>query len=194
MKNSARILFCGAICLAACAAAYAGNDEAEARRIAESAIKTGAIDYLTDRDFLLDGSKIKATARAIDPKQNVKTEIKELKLLPDSVTLKFKVDAPFRFEGKLINDDKEQDIRGKANIGQLVSIEAKYWFDDRGLQVDAKATDMEFSGKVEELMPEDGGGGKSAAGKILIKQLNRQKDDLLRDFNQWQQEYQRKNR
>jgi hypothetical protein len=194
MNHSGRTLAGIAICWFACLVAYAQNDEDEARRIAEDAIKVGVIDYLTDRDFKLDGLQIKATARAIDPKEDVKVELREFDLLPGSVKIQFKVSARFRFEGNVTLEEQTTDVRGEAKIGQLVSLEAKYMVDDRGLHVDAKATDIKFSAKITEVFPEDAGGGKEALAKTVARQLRRQKEDILREFNEWQQEYQRKNR
>lgn len=194
MNKSGRILLSLAVYSLACLTAHAQNEYAEGKRIAEAAIKAGAIDYLTDRDFRLDGKRIKATARAIDPKQHAKIELKEFELLPGRVTLKFKVNAPFRFEGQVTIDDTTTDVRGMANIVQLISLEAKYSLDDRGLHVDAKATDIKFSAKIDEVVPEGAGGGKAALAKLVVRQLRRQKDELLREFNEWQQEYQRKSR
>jgi hypothetical protein len=186
---------CGILCLVVSyVRAVAATEEEQGRRIAEAAIKTGAIDYLTDREFKLDGPKIKLSARAIDPKESVKIELKEFKLLLSSVELKFKITAPFLFEGTVKSEDGDRELRGKGDISQLVSMQAKYWFDRQGLQVEAKATDIEFSGKIVELTPEDVGGGKSAVGKLIVGQLQRQKDELLRSFNEWQAEYERKSR
>ncbi len=65
-----------------CLALAQNDDEDAARKIAEEAIKIGAIDYLTDREFKLDGPQLVATARAIDPKEHVKIDLREFNLLP----------------------------------------------------------------------------------------------------------------
>jgi hypothetical protein len=229
-----------AICLLGFRAAHAQNDEEEqGKKIAEEAVKIGAVDYLTDREFKLDGPQLVATARAIDPKEHVKIELREFNLLPGRVDLKVKINAPFRFEGRITIDDavvqnsmwegsptpmgrrdsirvelqseigvgdashsslltakpvddKTSDVRGEANIGQIVTIEAKYWVDDRGLHIDARATELKFSVAVRELAPEDAAGGKRAVAKMTLAQLARQREELLRDFNDWQAAYQRK--
>ena len=183
-----------ALCFLGCLTARAQDEEEAARKIAEAAIRVGALDYLTDREFKLEGPQIVATAQAIDPKEHLKVEIREFELLPDRVTMKFRLLARFRFEGKITVDDTVTEGRGQADIGQLISLEAKYWFDNDGLHVDARATDMKFSVKVRELVPEDLVGGAAAVGKIAAQQLRRQKDELLRQFNEWQADYQRKMR
>jgi hypothetical protein len=177
-----------------CLALAQNDDEDAARKIAEEAIKIGAIDYLTDREFKLDGPQLVATARAIDPKEHVKIDLREFNLLPGRADLKVKINALFRFDGRVTVDDKTSDVRGEANIGQLITIEAKYWADDQGLHVDAKATELKFSIAVRELVPEDAVGGKRAFAKMTLAQLARQRDELLRDFNDWQADYQRKMR
>jgi hypothetical protein len=183
------------VALLACRAAFAQNEDEDAgRKIAEEAIKVGAIDYLTDREFKLDGPQIVATARAIDPKEHVKIDLREFSLLPGRADLKVKINALFRFEGRVTVDDKSSDVRGEANIGQLITIEAKYWADDQGLHIDARATELKFSMAIRELWPEDAAGGKRAAARITLAQLARQRDELLRDFNDWQADYQRKMR
>ena len=144
------------------------EDEDAARKIAEDAIKIGAIDYLTDREFKLDGPQIVATVRAIDPKEHVKIDLREFNLLPGRADLKVKINARIRFEGRVTVDDKTSDVRGEANIGQLITIEAKYWADDQGLHVDAKATELKFSIAVRELVPEDAAGGKRAFAKMTL--------------------------
>jgi hypothetical protein len=194
MRHHISLALVTAVSLIGLSAAQAQNDEEEGRKIAEAAIRIGAIDYLTDRDFKLDGPQIVATARAIDPKENVKVELKEFQLLPGRADLKVKIDALIRFDGRVTIDEKAIDVRGEANIGQLLTIEAKYWTDDRGLHVDATATEVKFSVAVRELVPEDAGGGKRAIAKIMLAQLARQRKQLLRDFNDWQAEYQRKMR
>jgi len=122
----------------------------------------------------------------------VKIDLREFNLLPGRVDLKVKIDARFRFEGRLMVEDNRSDVRGEANIGQIVTIEARYWTDDRGLHVDARATALKFSVKIHELVPEEAAGGKRAFAKLALKQLARQRKELLRDFNDWQAEYQRK--
>jgi hypothetical protein len=180
------------VCLLGYLTARGQENEEEARKIAEAAIRVGAIDYLTDRDFKLDGEQIVATARAIDPKEHLQVELRKFSLLPGRADLKFRLLARFRFEGKITIDDVTRDCRGEADIGQLVTIEAKYWVDSDGLHVDARATDIKFSVKIHEITPDDIAGGREAAGKIAVQQLRRQKDELLRQFNEWQAEYQRK--
>jgi hypothetical protein len=182
-----------AICLLGVRDAHAQNDEEEqGRKIAEEAIKIGAIDYLTDREFKLDGPQLVAKARAIDPKEHVKIDLREFHLLPGRADLSVKITARVGFEGRIRVDDKTSDVRGEANIGQLITIEAKYWVDDQGLHVDARATELKFSIAVRELAPEDVAGGKRAVARITLAQLARQREELLRDFNDWQADYQRK--
>jgi hypothetical protein len=48
--------------------------------------------------------------------------------------------------------------------------------------------------KIRELTPDDIAGGPTAVTKIAVQQLRRQKDELLRQFNEWQADYQRKMR
>jgi hypothetical protein len=239
MKYAFVSFIVAAICLLTFRAAHAQNDEEEqGRKIAEEAIKVGAIDYLTDREFKLDGPQLVATARAIDPKEHVKIELREFNLLPGRVDLKVKINALFRFDGRVTVDealahslvwegspipmircapqqvevrreivvrhgrssigdashvdDKTSDVRGEANIGQIVTIEARYWADNEGLHVDARATELKFTVAVRELAPEDAAGGKRAVAKIALGQLARQREELLRDFNDWQADYQRK--
>lgn len=195
MKQFIASFIAVAICLFGLRAAHAQNDEEEqGRKIAEEAIKIAAVDYLTDREFKLDGPQIVATARAIDPKEHVKIELREFNLLPGRADLKVKINALFRFEGRVTVDDETSDVRGEANIGHIVTIEAKYWVDDRGLHVDARATELKFSVTLRELAPEDAGGGKRAFAKLALAQLARQREELLRDFNDWQADYQRKMR
>jgi hypothetical protein len=170
------------------------TDEDQARKIAEEAIRVGAIDYLTDREFKLDGPEIVATAQVIDPKEHLKVELREFQLLPGRVDLKFRLLTRFRFEGQITGDDTTRDGRGEADIGQLITLEAKYWIDSEGLHVDARATDIKFSVKIRELTPADIAGGPAAVARIASQQLRRQKDELLRQFNEWQAEYQRKMR
>jgi hypothetical protein len=192
MKHPIGLLLMSAVCLFCVHAAQAQYEEEEGRKFAEAAIKIGAIDYLTDRDFKLDGPQLVASARAVDPKENVKVELREFNLLPGRADLKVKINALFRFDGRVTADDKAIDVRGEANFGQLITIEARYWSDDRGLHVEAKATKLKFSVAVRELVPEDAAGGKRAVAKIALAQLARQREELLRDFNDWQAEYQRK--
>jgi hypothetical protein len=195
MKRPFVKLIAVTICLLAFRAAQAQNDEEEqGRKIAEEGIKIGAIDYLTDRDFKLDGPQIVVTARAIDPKEHVKIELREFNLLPGRADLKVKINALVRFDGQMLLDNNKRDVRGEANIGQLITIEARYWVDDRGLHVEARATELKFSVAVRELWPEDAAGGKRAFARIALAQLARQREELLRDFNDWQAEYQRKMR
>jgi hypothetical protein len=231
-----------AICfLDVCAAQAQNDDEEQGRRIAEAGIKIAAIEYFTDREFKLDGPQIVVTARAIDPKEHVKIELREFNLLPGRVDLKVKINALFRFDGRVTVDDasahqnlwedsvapigrrerlrvklqrkigvgdashieigdashiddKTADVRGEGNLGQLVTFEAKYWVDDQGLHVEAKATELKFSVAVRELAPEDAAGGKRAFARIALAQLARQREELLRDFNDWHADYQRKMR
>jgi hypothetical protein len=193
MKQFIANFIVAAICLLSLRTARAQNDEEEqGRKIAEEAIKIGAVDYLTDREFKLDGPQLVATARAIDPKEHVKIELREFNLLPGRVDLKVKINALFRFDGRVTVDDKTSDVRGEANIGQIITIEAKYWVDDRGLHVDARATELKFSVAVRELAPEDAAGGKRPFAKMTLAQLARQREEVLRDFNDWQAAYQRK--
>jgi hypothetical protein len=197
MKHAIASFSVAAVCLIAFRAehARAQNDEEEqGRKIAEEGIKIGAIEYLTDREFKLDGPQLVATARAIDPKEHVKIDLQEFNLLPGRADLKVKISALFRFEGRVTVDDEKSDVRGEARIGQLITIEAKYWADEQGLHVDAKATELKFSIAVRELAPEDAAGGKRAVAKIALAQLARQREELLRDFNDWQADYQRKMR
>jgi hypothetical protein len=195
MKQLFANFIVAAICLLSLRAAHAQNDEEEqAKKIAEEGIKIGAVEYLTDREFKLDGPQLTATARAIDPKEHVKIELREFNLLPGRVDLKVKINALFRFEGRVTVDDKTSDVRGEANIGQIVTFEAKYWVDDQGLHVDARATELKFSVAVRELAPEDAAGGKRAVARIALAQFARQREELLRDFNDWHAEYQRKMR
>jgi hypothetical protein len=197
MKYAATKLLLTTICLFAFRTTYTvaqTEDEDVARKIAEEAIKIAAIDYLTDREFKLDGPEITATVRAIDPKKHVKIDLREFNLLPGRVDLKVKITARIRFEGRVTVDDKTTDVRGEANIGQIVTIEARYWVDDQGWRAEAKATELKFSIAVRELWPEDAAGGKRAVGKIALAQLARQREELLRDFNDWQADYQRKMR
>jgi hypothetical protein len=193
-KSFGRVSIVIMVCLFDALFAHGQNEEEQARKTAEEAVKIGAIDYLTDREFKLDGPQIAATARALNPKEHVKIELKEFELGPGSVRLKANIVALFRFEGKVTVDKEAKDVRGEANVGQLVTIEAQYWIDNTGLHVDAKATEMKFSAKVRELVPEDAAGGKAAFGKLVLKQLGRQKEAILREFNNWQQEYQRRMR
>jgi hypothetical protein len=191
MNVSARILIAVAVCLVVCRGAHAQEDEEQARKFAEAAIRIGAIDYLTDREFKLDGEEIVATGRAMDPKEHVKVKLIELELLPGRADLKCRIDCRFRLDGKLTVDDSESDFRGEANVGQLFTVEAKYWSDDRGSHIDAKITELKFSIKIHELYPENAGGGKTPVAKIILKQLGKQKEDLLREINEWQAEYTR---
>jgi hypothetical protein len=193
MKHPLASFILAAICLLGFRVAKAQNeDEDAARKIAEEAIKVGAVDYLTDREFKLDGEQIVATARAIDPKEHVKIELRKFELLPGRADLKVKIKALFRFDGRVTVDDTTSDVRGEANIGQLVTIEAKYWVDDQGWHAEAKATELKFSVAVRELAPDEAAGGKRAVAKIALAQLARQRDELLREFNDWQADYQRK--
>jgi hypothetical protein len=195
MKYAIASLSVLAICLIGVRAAHAQaqtDDEDAGRKIAEEAIKIGAIDYLTDREFKLDGPQLVATARAIDPKEHVKIDLQEFNLLPGRADLKVKINALFRFEGRVTVDDEKSDVRGEARIGQLITIEARYWVDDQGLHVEARATELKFSIAVRELAPEDAAGGKRAVARIALAQLARQRDELLREFNDWQADYQRK--
>jgi hypothetical protein len=197
MKHGVATLAIAAICLLAFGTTYAysqNDDQEQGRKIAEEAIKIAAIDYLTDREFKLDGPHFVATARAIDPKEHVKIELREFNLLPGRADLKVKITARVRFDGRITIDEKTTDVRGEANIGQLVTIEAKYWVDDQGWRAEAKATELKFSIAVRELFPEDAAGGKQSVAKIALAQLARQREELLRDFNDWQAEYQRKMR
>jgi len=192
MKHPNAYFILAAICLLGFRAAQAQNDDQEAaRKIAEEAIKIGAVDYLTDREFKIDGPQFVATARAVDPKEHVKIELREFELLPGRADLKVKIKALLRFDGRVTVDDKTSDIRGEANIGQLVTIEAKYFVDDQGLHVDAKATELKFSVAVRELAPAGAAGGRRAFAKIVLAQLARQREELLREFNDWQAAYQR---
>ncbi|HEY3392216.1 MAG TPA: hypothetical protein VGK58_05895 [Lacipirellulaceae bacterium] len=152
MQNSIAGIIVGAICSLGVGTAQAQNDEEEqGRKIAEEAIKAGAVDYLTDREFKLDGPQLVASARAIDPKEHVKIELREFELLLGRADLKVKINALFRFDGRVAVDDKRIDVRGEATIGQIVTIEAKYWVDDRGLHIDARATELKFSARCASL-------------------------------------------
>ncbi|HEX2476879.1 MAG TPA: hypothetical protein VHK01_19145, partial [Lacipirellulaceae bacterium] len=169
MKYFNVVLIVAAICLISLHAAHAQNeDEDAAKKIAEEAIKIAAVDYLTDREFKLDGQQIVATVRAVDPKEHVKIDLREFNLLPGRVDLKVKITARIRFEGRVTVDEKTTDVRGEANIGQLVTIEAKYWVDDQGWRAEAKATELKFSIAVRELWPEDAAGGKRAVARLTL--------------------------
>ena len=131
MRYTITILVVAGFTLGTFCLAHAQNDDEDAgRTIAEEAIKIGAIDYLTDREFKLDGPQLAATVRAIDPKEHVKIDLREFNLLPGRADLKVKISALFRFEGRVTVDDENSDVRGEARIGQLITIEAKYWADD----------------------------------------------------------------
>jgi hypothetical protein len=195
MNQPLRQIILATVCLlsllGASTAQAQNDDEEQGRKIAEEGIKIGAIEYLTDREFKLDGPQLVATARAIDPKEHVKIELREFHLLPGRVDLKVKINALFRFDGRVTVDDQTSDVRGEGNLGQLVTFEAKYWVDDRGLHVEARATELKFSVAVRELAPEDAAGGKRAFSRIALAQLARQREELLRDFNDWHDQYQR---
>jgi hypothetical protein len=184
MKSLSIILIVGGACLLAPAIAPA-DDVEEARRIATQMIKSDAIRFLTDREFEVEGDAIEGKARAVDPEEHVKVEIKDLLLVPGHVTVKFKLDARFEFEGKLTADDNEIDVRATATISPEIDIEADYRFEDGQLWVEARLTDAEFAAKLLELEPDDLPGGKRAAEELIVKELERKKDDLIREVNDW---------
>jgi hypothetical protein len=161
------------------------DDVDEARRVAAQLIKSDAIRFLTDREFEVDGDAVEGKAHAVDPQEHVKVEIKDLLLVPGHVTLTCKIETRFEFVGKLTVDDNQIDVRATAVISPEIDIEADYRFEDGRLWVEGRMTDAEFAAKVLELEPGDLPGGKRAAERLIVKELERTKDELMREVNGW---------
>ena len=189
MKPLTILLLVSSVCFVGPAAAPA-DDTDEARRIAEQMIRSDTIRFLTDREIEIDGDAVEGTARAVDPEEHVKVEIKELLLVPGHATVTAKIDARFEFDGKLKVDDKPIDVRATAALSSEVVFEADYRFEDGQLWVEALATDAEFAAKVLELDPDDLAGGKRAAEELIVRELERKKDDLFREINGWMKDQQ----
>jgi len=106
------------------------------------------------------------------------------------VTLTSKIDARFEFEGKLTVDKRDVDVRATATISTEADFEADYHFEDGRVWVDGRMTDAEFAAKVLKLKPDDLPGGKRAAEQLVVKELERTKDSLIREINDWIKEQQ----
>jgi hypothetical protein len=175
-----------------CSAAAQPDDEAEARRMAERMIRQDAIKFLTDREYEIESEAVAGKARAVDPERHVEVEVKELRLVPGHVTTKVAIDTRFEFEGKLTVDDEETDARATATVRPTIDIEADYRIEDNWIHVDARVTDVEFEVELLELEPDDLPGGKRVAEELIVKELKRQKDDLIREINEWVSEQNRR--
>jgi len=184
MKSHAVLLIVSSACFVAPAAARA-DDTDEARRMAEQMVKSDTIEFLTDRKFEVDSDAVEGEAEAVDPREHVKVEIKDLILVPGHVTLTAKIDARIHFEGTLKLDDKELDVEATGTISTEADFEADYRFEDGSLWVDGRMTDAEFEAKILELDPDELPGGKRTAEQLVVKELERRKDELMREVNGW---------
>lgn len=168
------------------------EDENEARRFAERSIQQSAVRYLTDRKFQLEEELIAGTAEAIDPKENVKTEIKEFLFVPGRVTIGFLIDFRMKIDGTLEITDQTVDVSAVAALNSDVDLKVEYWFEDHRLQLNSEITDAKFKVEFLELHPSDLPGGNEAAEKLVAAELDRHKRKIIREINEWLEEQNRR--
>jgi hypothetical protein len=164
-------------------------DEEAAKKVAATMTRLAVLEYFKDREFKLESEELKATAKAIDPEKNVEVEVLEITVLPNHVSIKFQIDARLGFEGTLETKEEKTDIRGEADVGQEVSVEADYYFLEGQLKVQAKITEIEFAVKIRDVTPGNIPGGKERIEKLAQEELDRQRDDLLQEMNDWLDQY-----
>jgi hypothetical protein len=173
-----------------CPAVARADDEDEARRTALDLTQQAAVEYLTDREFKFEG-ELEGTARAVDPEKYVKVKIKDFLFVPGRVTVTFTIDARFEFEGTLEVKDERLEASGIADIEHEVDLTADYWFENGQLRINSRVTDAKFDVDVLELEPADLPGGKESAAKAAEMALDRQKDEIIRELNEWLEEQNR---
>src|SRR3990172_7652797 len=157
------------------------DDAEEARRIAESLIQQGTVEFLSDRELEFDDETLSGTVKAVEPEERVKIEITDFLFVPGRVTVTFNVESRFRFAGKVTVEETQLDVEGTADVGAQIDLVADYRDENGELFIDSRITDMdEFEVDVVELQPADLPGGKELVEKLAKQSIEKHRSEERR--------------
>ncbi len=184
MRTRQAIVFLVLLGAAVCRMA-AAEDEASVRQDVLVGARDATIKYYTDREFKIDGEQLKGTLQAVDPQKYVTIEIKEFKFGANHIETTFRTEGRFGFDGKLTANGKKSDLKATVDIRQDVEMVVDYEVVDGRLSIDARVTEAKFHVDLVKMDPGDVPGGATLVREVAEKEIERQKADRIKEFNDW---------
>jgi hypothetical protein len=169
---------------AACRMA-AAEDDSNVRQEVLSGTQDAAIKYYTDREFKIDGEQLKGVTKAIDPKKYVAVDITDFKSSSVHIEATFRINGRFGFDGTLTVNGKTTDAKTTADICQDVEMVVDYATVENRLSIDARVTEAKFHVSLVKMEPSDIPGGEALVTEAAENELERQKDKLIKELNEW---------
>jgi hypothetical protein len=174
------VLLAAAVCRMA-----AAEDDSNVRQEALSGAQDAAIKFYTDREFKIDGEQLKGILQAIDPKKFVTVEITNFKFGASHIEAAFRTGGRFGFDGALTANGKKSDLKATVDIRQDIEMVVDYEVVEGRLSIDAQVTEAKFHVELVKIDPSDVPGGATLVREVAEKEIERQKPERIKEFNDW---------